>query len=117
MSGPDRPTEPALRRRLVLARAPTAAEAVALARGLRALSGVQQVRVRPGRRRVTVEYLVSRTDYERLSQQVAEMGYGLAQGPWARLRRFWYGLLDENARANAKAPPPACCNRPPRPPR
>ncbi len=119
MSGPERPADPALRmrRRLVLARAPTAAEAEALADRLRALPGVLGVWTRPGARRVTVEYLASRTDYTRLSRRLAELGYGPARGPWARLRRAWLTLLDENARANAKVPPPACCNRPPRPPR
>ena len=39
-----------------------------------------------------------------------------ASGIGSRILSIWYEYLDIKARDNANAPPPACCNKPPRRP-
>lgn len=45
-----------------------------------------------------------------LDDQQVNRAHGFKQG----LLSIWYDYLDTTARDNALAPPPACCNKPPR---
>jgi hypothetical protein len=45
-----------------------------------------------------------------LNDQQVNRAHGFKQG----LLSIWYDYLDTTARDNALAPPPACCNKPPR---
>jgi hypothetical protein len=78
------------------------------------IDGVLGVVVDAANRRVTVEYLLTKTDYGALEDVLAAAGFPPAPGRWARVRAAWLRNLDLTGRANAAAPEAACCSRPPR---
>ena len=84
---------------------------------LSGLDGVLSVSADATKGRVTVDYLLTRTDYGALEQALAAAGLPPARGRWARVRAAWFQNLDLTGRANAAAPEAACCSRPPGRPR
>ena len=77
------------------------------------IDGMLGVSVDAARGRVTVDYLLTRTDYGALENTLAEAGFPRASGRWARVRAAWFQNLDLTGRANARTPEGACCSRPP----
>jgi len=77
------------------------------------IDGVLHASVDPARGRISVEYLVTRTDYRSLESALETAGFPSARGRWARWRAAWLQNLDLTGRANAAEPEPACCSRPP----
>ena len=80
---------------------------------LAGIDGVLGVSADTPKGRVTVDYLLTRTDYGALEQALAAAGLPPARGRWARARAAWLRNLDLTGRANAQAPAAACCSRPP----
>ncbi|MGE5154910.1 MAG: heavy-metal-associated domain-containing protein [Bdellovibrio bacteriovorus] len=82
-------------------------------RALAGVDGVRRVSVDPAKPLITVDYLVTKTDYHAIERALGAAGYPPATGRWARFKSGWYQNLDLTGRDNATAPAPACCNRPP----
>jgi len=101
-------------RHIPLSKALQNGEAVVLIQALQALRGVSSVTVGKGNRQIRVVYDASKVDYRTLSLALEESGFTQAQGWWNRLKVKLYAYSDANARDNAEAPPPACCNKPPK---
>ena len=80
---------------------------------LEGIDGVLSVDVDARNGRVTVDYLLTRTDYGALEDILTAAGFPPARGRWARVRAAWFQNLDLTGRANAAAPEAACCSRPP----
>jgi len=78
------------------------------------MPGVTRVQMEAGQSRLRVTYDASKTDYRTLGLGVEQAGLALAGGWWNHLKVRLYQFSDTNARDNAKAPPPSCCNKPPR---
>ena len=91
----------------------TPASAEALRAALLALSGVSEVLAAPGRSRIRVRYDLTLNGIDGIAATLAELGLRPPESGWERLRDTWLRQLEANARSNAGAPPPACCNRVP----
>ncbi len=101
-------------RHIPLSRALQDGEALELMQTLENLYGVTSVVIDKGNRQICVVYDASRVDYRTLILAVEEAGLARASGWWNGLKAKLYAYSDANARENAKAPPPACCNKPPK---
>jgi hypothetical protein len=81
---------------------------------LEATSGIENVLFNTSGNHLFVEYdpikIVYSNIEEILNDQQVSRAHGFKQG----LLSIWYDYLDTTARDNALAPPPACCNKPPR---
>lgn len=89
-------------------------DAQAVRSALAAQKGVREVRVWPERKRLDVRYCATETSYARVRQWLLEQGLQPKNSWWQRMKAACYEFVEDNARENAKAPPPACCNKPPR---
>lgn len=81
---------------------------------LRELPGVLRADADARKHRIRVCYDPRRIFFEDLTEFLENNGYGLPKGRWQRIKAGWFGFTDQNARDNANAPPPACCNKPPK---
>ena len=61
-----------------------------------------------------VEYDPIKIAYSNIEKIVDDQQVNRAHGFKQGLLSIWYDYLDTTARDNALAPPPACCNKPPR---
>ena len=81
---------------------------------LEATSGMENVLFNTSENNLFVEYDPIKIVYSNiekiLDDQQVNRTHGFKQG----LLSIWYDYLDTTARDNALAPPPACCNKPPR---
>ena len=81
---------------------------------LEATSGIENILFNTNEDNLLVEYDFIKIIYssigEILNDQQVNRAHGFKQG----LLSIWYDYLDTTARDNALAPPPACCNKPPR---
>ena len=115
---PRDPLKPAgaweVRRRIRIPALADAADAAAAESALGRLPGVRGVAADARTRQVAVRYDASRTAYREIAAALESAGFPPAGNWWGRLRGGWYQFSDTNARENAQAPPPACCNKPPR---
>lgn len=78
------------------------------------IDGVRGVTTNCSKHAISVRYLITATDYQSLERVLNTAGFPPASGHWARFRSSWLQSLDLTGRENADAPPPACCNKPPR---
>jgi uncharacterized protein YchJ len=78
------------------------------------LAGVCQAEVELRRHRLKVRYDVTQVDFQMIKAELETAGYPTATGRWLRIKERWYRFIDTNMRENAHAPPPACCNKPPK---
>lgn len=78
------------------------------------LPGVCKYAVDADKQRVVILYDASKTDYETVSGALVSSGFVPQDNWWSRLKGGWFQFTDTNARDNAKAPPPACCNKSPK---
>lgn len=78
------------------------------------IAGVRTVAADEKRVRLVVRYDAAVTGYHLIKTALESAGYPLKEGGWSRLKESWYNFVDANMRENASAPPPACCNKPPR---
>ena len=103
-----------VRRRIGIPALVHAADALTVERHLNALAGVRKALGDMARRRVEVRYDASEVDYRTVAQRLEAIGFPPDDGRWSRFKGGLFQFLDTNARNNAHAPPPACCNKPPR---
>jgi len=87
---------------------------MAVERAVGALSGVRKVATDVDKHRVIVRYDASQSAYQAIVEVLESTGFPPLDSWWSRVKGNWYQFSDTNARDNAKAPPPACCNKPPR---
>jgi hypothetical protein len=102
-----------VRRRIPVPALRHAGDGEAVERALAAVDGVLRVSADTGKRAVTLDYLLTETDYQSLEGVLDDTGFPAATARWARIRSGWYQNLDLTGRANAAASPGACCNKPP----
>jgi len=91
-----------------------AADGMAIERAVNAVSGVRSISMDMDKHQILVRYDASRSDYEEIVEVLENTGFPSSENWWSRVRGSWYQYSDTNARDNAKAPPPACCNKPPK---
>jgi copper chaperone CopZ len=91
-----------------------AADGLAVERAVSELPGMIKVIANVERQRVGVRYNASLLSYQRILETLEETGFPPRNNWWSRLKGNWYNFSEENIRDNAKAPPPACCNKPPK---
>ncbi len=91
-----------------------AADAMQLTQALETSTGVHRAQAQVDKQRIVVRYDATQTDYRSIVCILEETGYPPTKNWWARMLASWYQFTDTNARDNANAPPPACCNKPPR---
>jgi hypothetical protein len=101
-------------RRFRLPSLTTAADAQAIREVLEDKAGIEGYVLELPNRRLRVRYDVNRIDYKTLLRLLEQAGHPLPPTWRNRLRASLYQYADDNARDNAKAPPPPCCNKPPR---
>ncbi len=89
-------------------------EAARITEALGSLEGLTGFKIEAGSDRLEVTYNVIKMDYQGLNKTLATLGCPLASGGWSRIKGWFYQFSDTTARDNAKAPPPPCCNKPPR---
>ncbi len=92
---------------------PDADRTEALLNLLHAQTGIREAMITNGRLKIVYDPLQMRLDY--LLKLLEQQGISLAGGWLQSCRLAWYQYQDEAVCENAGAPPPACCNRPPRP--
>ncbi|WP_051301719.1 heavy-metal-associated domain-containing protein [Sedimenticola selenatireducens] len=91
-----------------------AADGMAIERVVNALSGVHEVTINVEKHLVVVHYDASKSDYQEILELLENTGFPPSDNWWSRVKCNWYQFSDTNAKDNAKAPPPACCNKPPK---
>ena len=101
-------------RRVRLPELGTTADAQQVRSALNGVPGIQEIAIDLHKRRLMVRYDVNRMDYGSLLRLLKNAGFPAASGLLDRVRTSLYQYADTNARDNAKAPPPPCCNKPPR---
>jgi copper chaperone CopZ len=109
---PDGPWE--VRRKIRLPSLRHAADGMAVERAIGEMPGVLAVTAEVDRQRVVVRYNASRQNYRNIMEIAEKTGFPALNSWWSRFKGNWYRFTDENARDNAKAPPPACCSKPPK---
>ena len=63
---------------------------------------------------ISIEYDQLLINYTDLLAILSKLDTSYKKGFGFKLRTNWYDYLDTTARENASAPPPACCNKPPK---
>jgi len=89
-------------------------DAMAVERAIRALPGVRKVVTEVDKHRIGVRYDATQSTYQAVVEVLGNIGFPPLDDWWSRFKGNMYQFSDTNARDNAKAPPPACCNKPPR---
>ena len=92
----------------------TATDAQEIRRALQEAPGLLEVVPDLAKRRIQVRYDVNQLNYRRLLELLAQAGHPAPSGLTTRILTALRDYADTNARDNAKAPPPPCCNKPPR---
>ena len=101
-------------RRITIPALVHAADGMAIERVVNTISGVRNVSINVDKHQVVVHYDASKSDYQGIVELLENTGFPLSDSLWSRVRGNWYQYSDTNARENAKALPPACCNKPPK---
>ncbi len=115
MAGKLRPRHPWEMARVIrLPSLATSADGEKVRKALSVLPGMGELEVDRERRRLRVLYDVRQLDYRMLLKALAKAGHPLPTNPITRIVTALRQYADSNARDNAKAPPPTCCNKPPR---
>jgi copper chaperone CopZ len=103
-----------VRRRIKVQALVQAAHAMAVERAVSALPGVRKVATDLDKQQVVVRYDASQTAYQVILEALEGSGYPPLKNWWGRVKGNWYQFTNANVRDNAKAQPPACCNKPPK---
>ncbi|MCG8092222.1 MAG: heavy-metal-associated domain-containing protein [Candidatus Thiodiazotropha endolucinida] len=103
-----------VKRRIKVPAMVQAADAMAVERAVSALSGVRKVATDLDKQQIVVRYDASQSAYQAIVEALEGAGFPPFENWWSRVKGNWYQFTDANIRDNAKAPPPACCNKPPK---
>ncbi|MCU7917049.1 MAG: heavy-metal-associated domain-containing protein [Candidatus Thiodiazotropha sp. (ex Epidulcina cf. delphinae)] len=90
------------------------ADGMAVEHALNALPGIREVAADASRQQVVVLYDITGTDFQTIVAELEHVGFPPLDNWWSRRKMSWYTFTDSNGRDNAKAPPAACCNKPPK---
>ncbi len=101
-------------RRIKMPALSQAVDAAAVAGAIGELPGVHKVTTDLDKSQIIVDYDASQSSYREIAQTLKNAGLAPSRSWWVRIKASWYQYTDENIRENAKKPPPACCNKPPR---
>lgn len=96
---------------------PTLAEAngiMKVEKSVAELPGVRKVIANSELHRIELCYDASKTDYQAIAEKLTQTSMPPSASWWNRLKGCWFQFTDANIRNNANAPPPPCCNKPPR---
>lgn len=88
--------------------------ALEIERSVSSIKGVCTVVTDAHKHQISVRYDASKTDYQSILKAIESTGFLPLDNWWARFKGGWIQYADTNTRDNAKAPPPACCNKPPK---
>ncbi|QYZ67438.1 MAG: hypothetical protein OI74_13620 [Gammaproteobacteria bacterium (ex Lamellibrachia satsuma)] len=91
-----------------------AADAMVVERAVSALPGVCKVATDVEKHQVIVRYDATQSAYQVIADVLENTGFPPLDSWWSRFKGNWFQFSDTNARDNANAPPPACCNKPPK---
>ncbi len=91
-----------------------AADVLAIEHAISELNGVIKAVANVRKQRLDVRYNAAQLSYQRILEILEETGFPPRSDWWSRLKGSWYDFSEENIRDNAKAPPPSCCNKPPK---
>jgi copper chaperone CopZ len=108
---PEGPWE--VRRKINLPSLMHEADGMAVERVVGEIPGVLNVATDVEKQWVIVRYNARQLNYQNIVETLEKTGFPPRDNWWNRFKGNWYRFSDENARANAKAPPSACCNKPP----
>ena len=89
-------------------------DVVMVEQAVNALPGVANVTADIARHRLMVQYDAAQLNYQSIIQALNSVGFPPSHDWRSRIRGSTYQFMDANARDNANAPPPACCNKPPK---
>jgi hypothetical protein len=103
-----------VRRRIKIPTLVHAADAIEVEHVIGMLSGVYMVATDLEKHLITVLYDASQVDYQTILNALGNTRFAPMDNWWSQIKGSWYGFTDTNARDNAKAPPAACCNKPPK---
>ena len=81
---------------------------------LEVTSGIENFLFLTSEDNLFVEYDPIKIVYSNIEKILDEQQVNRAYGFKQELLSIWYDYLDTTARDNEAAPPPACCNKPPR---
>ncbi len=90
------------------------ADAMMVEAKIRSLPGVGAVTADINKHRIVVCYNVTKTDYLTVLGALEDCGFPSVNSWLSRRKRDWYEFTETNAKDNSKAPPAACCNKPPK---
>ncbi len=90
------------------------ADAMAIERALQQKPGIIRLQTDVKKKRLRIIYDVTVADLATIVDLLEGAGFPPENNWQWRLKYNWYTYLDENAKANAKAPAPPCCNKPPK---
>ncbi len=74
--------------------------------------GISNVQIDRNKLEVTYDQQVYK--FSEIVQLLLDSGFKIEKGFLYGFKSFWLDYLDTVARENASAPPPSCCNKPPR---
>lgn len=103
-----------VRRRIKLESMGHEADALAIENVIGELPGVIAVAAELKKNRIVVRYNASQQNFHNIVETMEKTGFPALDNWWNRFKHNWYSSSDEIARENAHAPPPACCNKPPK---
>jgi copper chaperone CopZ len=103
-----------VRRRIAIPSLGATSDVAGIVAALEELEGVKSVDVELEKKRIHVAYDASRIDYHSITSLLSESGFPPLNSWWANMRAKMYQFTDSNARENANAPAPPCCNKPPK---
>jgi len=103
-----------VRRRIRIPALVHAADAMAVEFAVSALSGVRKVATDVDKHQLVVRYDASESAYQEIVEVLENAGFPPLSTWLSRMKGSLFQFSDTNARDNAKAPPPACCNKPPK---
>jgi len=109
---PEGPWE--VRRKINLPSMVHAADGMTVERVVREMPGVLNVASNVKKHQLVVRYNASLLNYHSIVDRIENTGFPPLDNWWNRFKSSLYRYSDDNARDNAKAPPPACCNKPPK---
>ena len=78
------------------------------------MEGLHRLDFNMAKKQMTVDYDASRLSYQMIVDRLENIGFPASDSWWSRIKGGWYQYADSNLRDNAKAPPPTCCNKPPK---
>lgn len=103
-----------VRRRIKIPALGHDADAMAVERFLGSLPGIRKGVADATRQQVVVLYDITGVDYQAIFASLEDAGFPPLDNWWSRRKMSWYHYTDSNGRENAKTPPAACCNKPPK---